>query len=83
MTSRDVHCTIVRPVVDELRKRYWKVMILRFERIWEIVEFSIEDNEETFVGILLCGGSAEKREENKVACIQFDCEAHPFSTECI
>ena len=38
VTSRNVHYTIVRPVIEELRRRDWKVMILRFERIWEVVE---------------------------------------------
>ena len=38
VTSRNVHFTILRPVIEELRRRGWKVMILRFERMWEIVE---------------------------------------------
>ena len=38
VTSRNVHFTILRPVFEELRRRGWKVRILRFERIWEKVE---------------------------------------------
>lgn len=38
VTSRNVHSTILRPVIEELRRRGWKVMILRFERMWETVE---------------------------------------------
>jgi len=38
VTSRNVHYTIVRPVIEELRRRNWKVTTLHFERIWEKVE---------------------------------------------
>ena len=38
VTSRNVHYTIVRPVIEELRRRDWKVTVLRSERIWEKVE---------------------------------------------
>lgn len=38
VTSRNVHYTIVRSVIEGLRRRDWKVTVLRFERIWEKVE---------------------------------------------
>ena len=41
VTSRNVHYTIVMPVVEELQRRNWDVQILRFERIWEKVERSL------------------------------------------
>jgi len=37
VTSRDVQYAIVRPVIQELRRRGWKVTTLHFERIWEKV----------------------------------------------
>lgn len=38
VTTRNTHYRIVRPVVEGLQRRYWKVTVLRFERIWERVE---------------------------------------------
>ena len=38
VTSRNVHYSLVKPVVEELRRRNWRFKILRFERIWEKVE---------------------------------------------
>ena len=37
VTARNVHYTIVRPVIEELRRRDWKVTTLHFERVWEKV----------------------------------------------
>jgi len=37
VTSRTVHYPIVRPVIEELQKRNWKVTVLHFERLWENV----------------------------------------------
>jgi hypothetical protein len=38
VTSRNVHYSLVKPVVEELRRRNWRFKVLRFERIWERVE---------------------------------------------
>jgi len=38
VTSRNVHYTIVRPVIEELRRKDWKITALKTERIWEKVE---------------------------------------------
>jgi len=38
VTSRNVHYTIVRPVIEELQRRGWKVTTFRIERMWEKVE---------------------------------------------
>jgi len=38
VTSRNVHYTIIRSAIEELRGRDWKVNVLRTERIWEKVE---------------------------------------------
>lgn len=38
VTSRNVHFTIIQPVIEGLRRKKWEVQILRFERIWEKAE---------------------------------------------
>jgi UDP-N-acetylglucosamine 2-epimerase len=38
VTSRNVHFTVLWPIIKELLKRGWIVRVLRFEKIWERVE---------------------------------------------